>query len=216
MAELSGVDRRQLLAWAQALAIFTIAYNLSEGAIAITAALVARSEALLGFGFDSAVESISASVFLWRLRAERRDPDRAERVEHQATHLIGISFFILAAVVAFEAVRSLIGRELPDASPAGIALTAVSLVVMPILAWKKRQVATGLQSRAGLADSAQTFACVYLSGVVLIGLLLNSLLGWWWADPVSALGVVVLLLNEGREALFDDDDDNDDDNKNDS
>ena len=169
------------------------------------AALVARSQALLGFGFDSAVESISASVFLWRLRAERRDPERAERVEHQATRLIGISFFILAAVVAFEALRSLIRGEPPDASPVGIALTAASLIVMPILAWKKRQVATELDSRAGLADSAQTFACVYLSAVVLAGLILNSLLGWWWADPAAALGIVSLLLNEGREALFDDD-----------
>ncbi|HMS48691.1 cation diffusion facilitator family transporter [Candidatus Microthrix sp.] len=203
--ETTSPDRPRLLAWATALAIFTIAYNLGEGAIAITAALVARSQALLGFGFDSAVESISASVFLWRLRAERRDPERAERVEHQATRLIGISFFILAAVVAFEALRSLIRGEPPDASPVGIALTAASLIVMPILAWKKRQVATELDSRAGLADSAQTFACVYLSAVVLAGLILNSLLGWWWADPAAALGIVSLLLNEGREALFDDD-----------
>lgn len=203
--ETTSPDRPRLLAWATALAIFTIAYNLGEGAIAITAALVARSQALLGFGFDSAVESISASVFLWRLRAERRDPERAERVEHQATRLIGISFFILAAVVAFEALRSLIRGEPPDASPVGIALTAASLIVMPILAWKKRQVATELDSRAGIADSAQTFACVYLSAVVLAGLILNSLLGWWWADPAAALGIVSLLLNEGREALFDDD-----------
>ena len=203
--ETTSPDRPRLLAWATALAIFTIAYNLGEGAIAITAALVARSQALLGFGFDSAVESISASVFLWRLRAERRDPERAERVEHQATRLIGISFFILAAVVAFEALRSLIRGEPPDASPVGIALTAASLIVMPILAWKKRQVATELDSRAGLADSAQTFACVCLSAFVLAGLILNSLLGWWWADPAAALGIVSLLLNEGREALFDDD-----------
>ncbi|HVK22289.1 MAG TPA: cation transporter, partial [Actinokineospora sp.] len=130
---------------------------------------------------------------------------------HQATRLIGISFFILAAVVGFEAVRSLLSSEPPDASTVGIALTTASLIVMPILAWKKRQVATGLNSRAGIADSAQTFACVYLSAVVLIGLLLNSLFGWWWADPVAALGIVVLLLNEGREALFDDDDDDRDD-----
>ena len=201
----TSADRTRLLGWATALAIFTIAYNLGEGAIAITASLAARSQALLGFGFDSAVESISATVFLWRLRAERRDPERAEQVEHQATRLIGISFFILAAVVAFEALRSLIGGEPPDASPVGIALTAASLIVMPILAWKKRQVATELDSRAGLADSAQTFACVYLSAVVLAGLILNSLLGWWWADPAAALGIVSLLLNEGREALFDDD-----------
>ncbi len=205
--ETTSPQRRRLLAWAQALALFTIIYNLGEGAIAIAAARVSGSDALLGFGFDSAVESISASVFLWRLRVERRSPERAERVEHQATRLIGISFFILAAVVGFEAVRSLLSAEAPDASPIGIALTIASLIVMPILAWKKRQVATALNSRAGIADSAQTFACVYLSAVVLIGLLLNSLFGWWWADPVAALGIVVLLLNEGREALFDDDDD---------
>ena len=106
--ETTSPQRRRLLAWAQALALFTIIYNLGEGAIAIAAARVSGSDALLGFGFDSAVESISASVFLWRLRVERRSPERAERVEHQATRLIGISFFILAAVWALTIIFSII------------------------------------------------------------------------------------------------------------
>lgn len=206
MNQLSA-NRQRLLSWAQALAIFTITYNVAEGVIATAAGLVAHSEALVGFGLDSAIESISASVFLWRLSAERRAPERAERVELVATRLIGASFLILAAYVGFEAVRSLLNHDTPESSPIGIALTAASLLVMPILAHKKRQVALALGSRAGVADSAQTFACVYLSAVVLVGLVLNSTLGWWWADPVAALGVVALLLSEAREALFDDDDD---------
>lgn len=199
--------RHHLLVRAQRLAAFTIAYNIAEGAIAITAGLIASSRALTGFGLDSAVESISASVLTWRLIAERRDPERVERVERVATRAIGISFIILAAYVGFESIRSLVLHEEPDASPVGIALTVLSLIVMPILAYRKRRVATALESRAALADAAQTLACVYLSAVVLAGLALNALLGWWWADPIAALAVVGLLLNEAREALFDDDDD---------
>jgi divalent metal cation (Fe/Co/Zn/Cd) transporter len=194
-------SRNILLARAQRLGVFTVAWNLVEGVVALGAAWVAGSRALTGFGLDSAVESISASVLLWRLGAERRDPERAERVEHIATRAIGASFLLLAAFVAYEAVRSLALQEEPDASPVGIALTALSLLVMPVLARRKRRVADALGSRAARADSAQTSACAWLSAVVLTGLVLNALLGWWWADPVAALGVVMLLVNEGREAL---------------
>lgn len=198
--------RQNQLARAQRLAGFTVSYNLVEGGIAIAAGLAAASQALIGFGLDSGVESISAAVLLWRLGIERRDPDRAERVEHLATRAIGVSFLILAAWVAFESIRALAGQEEPDASPLGLILTALSLVVMPVLARRKQQVATALGSRAAAADAAQTMACVWLSGVVLVGLALNAAIGWWWADPVAALGVVVLLLNEGREALHEDHD----------
>jgi len=155
--------------------------------------------ALAGFGLDSAVESISAAVLLWRLGAERRDPERVDRVERLAVRAIGISFLVLASFVAYEAIRSLVLHHEPDASPVGIALTLVSLVVMPILARRKRHVAVALPSRAAEADSAQTRA--YLSAVVLTGLALNAVFGWWWADPIAALGVVVFLLREGRGAL---------------
>jgi divalent metal cation (Fe/Co/Zn/Cd) transporter len=193
--------RTRALARAQRLAAFTIAWNLAEGAIAIAAAIAAGSRALIGFGLDSAVESISATVLLWRLGVERRDPDRADAVERVATRAIGVSFVLLAAFVSYDAIRSLANGDEPDTAPAGIAVTALSLVVMPVLARRKRRVATALGSRAARADSAQTSACAWLSAVVLAGLAANAALGWWWADPVAALGVVVLLLNEAREAL---------------
>jgi divalent metal cation (Fe/Co/Zn/Cd) transporter len=196
------LDRRaQQLERARRLSIFTIAWNITEGIIAITAGTLAHSGALVGFGLDSGIESISATVLLWRIQAERNDPDRAERVEHAATRAIGASFILLAAYVAYDGIIALAGRDEPDTSIIGIALTAVSLIVMPLLAHRKRHVATQLGSRAGQADSAQTMACVWLSAVVLSGLALNATLGWWWADPAAALGVVAFLLLEGREAL---------------
>ena len=194
-------QREALLARARRLAWFTVGWNVLEGVVAVGAAWVAGSRALLGFGLDSGVESLSGSVLLWRLYAERRDPERVEAVEHRAVRLIGLTFFALAVFVGVEAVRSLVGRHQPDASPVGVALTALSLVVMPWLAARKRAVGAEMGSRAVEADSAQTMACVYLSIVVLAGLLLNALFGWWWADPVAALGVVVFLVREGWEAL---------------
>lgn len=194
-------DRGALLCHAQRLGVFTVTWNVLEGVIAIAAAWVAGSRALAGFGLDSAVESISATVLLWRLGAERRNPERVERVERIALRAIGVSFLVLATYIGYEAVRSLIVQDKPDASPVGIALTLVSLAVMPLLARRKRRVAIALGSRAAQADSAQTRACAYLSAVVVTGLILNAAFHWWWADPVAALAVVVFLLNEGREAL---------------
>ena len=156
---------------------------------------------LLGFGLDSGVESLSASVVLWRLYVERRAPERAEAVEQWALRFIGVTFLVLAAFIALESVRSLIVHAEPDASVVGIILTAVSVVVMQWLARAKRRVGIAMGSRAVEADSAQTSACVYLSIVVLVGLVLNAALGWWWADPLAALGVVIFLVREGRVAL---------------
>jgi divalent metal cation (Fe/Co/Zn/Cd) transporter len=199
--ERRALDRPQLLQRSRHLAWFTIAWNVTEGVIAITAALLAGSQALLGFGVDSAVESVSASVLAWRLSAEERDPERVEAVERRALQIIGATFLLLAAVVGFEAVRALLAGDVPDASPVGIGLTALSLVVMPALAIRKRRVADELDSRAAVADSQQTWACAWLSAIVLGGLLLNATLGWWWADPIAALVVVALLVREGRDAL---------------
>jgi divalent metal cation (Fe/Co/Zn/Cd) transporter len=194
-------ERRTLLRRAVFLAWFTVGWNVLEGIVAITAALVAGSSALLGFGLDSGVESLSASVVLWRLYAEGRDPERAEVVEQRALRLIGVTFVVLAAFVAVESIRSLASGEEPDPSIVGIILTAVSVVVMQWLARTKRHVGIAMGSKAVEADSAQTSACVYLSMVVLVGLVLNATLGWWWADPLAALGVVAFLIHEGREAL---------------
>ncbi len=193
--------RPHLLRRSQRLAAFTVGWNVTEGVIAIAAAWMAGSRALAGFGLDSAVESISAAVLLWRLGAERRNPESVERVERIAVRAIGVSFLVLAAFVAVEAFRSLALGDKPEASPVGIGLTLVSLVVMPLLAARKRRVAIALDSKAAEADSAQTRACAYLSAVVVAGLVLNAALGWWWADPIAALGVVIFLVGEGREAL---------------
>jgi divalent metal cation (Fe/Co/Zn/Cd) transporter len=194
-------DRADSLRHALRLGYFTVAWNVTEGVVALVAAALAGSRALLGFGLDSGVESLSAAVLIWRLDAERRDPSRAEQVERRAVRLIGVTFLVLAAFVGFESVRSLVTGAEPESSPVGIALTAVSLVVMPMLARRKREVGRAMGSRAVEVDSQQTWACVYLSVVVLVGLLLNTLFGWWWADPVAALIVVVFLVREGREAL---------------
>lgn len=196
-----GTDRAGLLRRAQQLAAVTVAWNVIEGVIAVTAALAAGSQALFGFGADSAIESVSAAVLAWRLSAERRDPLRADRVEATALRGIGISFLLLAALVGVDAIRALVVRDEPTTSVVGIVLTLVSLVVMPWLAVRKRRVADALGSRAAVADSNQTWACAWLSAVVLAGLVLNAMLGWWWSDPVAALGVVILLVREGREAL---------------
>jgi divalent metal cation (Fe/Co/Zn/Cd) transporter len=197
-------SRERLLRTAQGLAVFTVGYNLAEGVIAVIAAVIAGSGALLGFGLDSAIESISGSVLLWRLTVERQRPERAERVERLAARAIGVSFLILAAYVAYDAISALVNREEPATSVVGIALTAISLVVMPVLARRKHHVAVALGSKAAEADANQTWACVWLSAVVVVGLALNAALGWWWADPIAALGVVGFLVMEGREALTSD------------
>ncbi len=196
---LDAPARQALLRRALWLAVFTVVWNVAEGVIAFFAAALADSRALIGFGVDSFVESASASVLIWRLKIEQRSPERAEQVEQRALRIIGITFLALAALVAFESVRSLLSGERPDSSILGIVLTVVSLLVMPILARAKRQVGQDLDARSVEADSRQTQACVYLSAVVLIGLVANAAFGWWWADPVAALGVVVFLVREGLE-----------------
>lgn len=185
------------------LAYFTVAWNFIEGLVAIWAAIRAGSDALLGFGLDSGVESLSGLVLIWRLNTERKDTDRAEEVEEKALKLIGLTFFALAAFVGYQSVTTLLNGERPETSWLGIAVTILSLIVMPILARRKERVGKAMDSRAVLADSAETWACVYLSGVVLAGLALNALLGWWWADPIAALAVVGFLVKEGREAFSD-------------
>jgi cation diffusion facilitator family transporter len=190
----------------------TVGWNLAEGLIAVLAGIAAGSIALIGFGIDSFVEITSGVVITWRLLAEirgRHDAEALERIEERAERLVGIAFLGLAAYVTFEAVRTLVAQDPPDGSPVGIALTAVSIVVMLWLARAKRRIGQALGSRAMIADAQQTYACWYLSLVTLAGLGLNAALGWWWADPVAALGIAVLLVREGVEALRGEDDDND-------
>ena len=176
-------------------------WNVVEGLVSVAAALAAGSVALLGFGIDSFVETTSGAILIWRLRSEH--PGRAvaevERLERRAHRLVGLSFLLLAAWVAFDAIRTLLGGEHPQPSPAGIAITTLSLGVMWWLARAKRAVAAGLGSRALAADSVQTTACWWLSVITLGGVGLNVTRGWWWADPVAALGMTWFLVSEGRE-----------------
>jgi len=195
--------RTSLLRRALHLEILTVGWNIAEGSIAVAAAVAAGSVALFGFGIDSFVESASGGILLWRLLGERSrslQPAEIERLDHQARRLVAVSLFALAAWVAFDAVRSLLDREKPEASLVGILLTAVSIGVMIWLAQAKRRTAAGLGSRALEADAFQTTACWWLSIITLAGIGLNAALGWWWADPAAALAMTPLILYEGREA----------------
>ncbi|MEU8242440.1 cation transporter [Actinoplanes missouriensis] len=184
------LNRRSLL-----LAYATAGYNLVEGIVAIAAGAAASSVALLGFGLDSFVEVSSALVVIWQFRS--RMPEARERL---ALRLIAVSFFALAAWVTTDAVRSLIAAEQPGAAPVGIAIAATSVVVMPLLVWAKRRTGRELGSATVVADSMQTMLCTYLSAIVLVGLLLNATLGWWWADPVAALVIAAVAVREGVQA----------------
>lgn len=195
----SEVWRSQSLRRGRVLEYLTIIWNLLEGIISVGAGLLAGSIALVGFGFDSFIESLSGGAVLWRLHLDA--PERRERAEYIALKLVGSSFLLLAAYVAFDAIKSLVQREPPEVSYPGIAIAALSLVVMPFLARAKRKVASQLNSRALQADSRQTDICAYLSAILLGGLLLNALFGFWWADPVAALVMVPIIGREGIEAL---------------
>ncbi|HVO81061.1 MAG TPA: cation transporter [Terriglobales bacterium] len=179
---------------------FTLGWNLLEALVALVAGFIAGSIALVGFGLDSVVEMSSGSVLLWRLRADHQAEHR-DRAERAAVRLVGISFLALAAYVAFDSLKTLLQRAAPEESIPGIVLAAASLIVMPLLARAKRQVARGLASGAMQADSRQTDICAYLSAILLGGLVLNAALGWWWADPVAALIMVPLIAHEGIEAV---------------
>ncbi len=197
LAETVVDARAPLVARGRRLEYFTIIWNCLESIVAIGSGLIAGSIALVGFGFDSVIESLSGAILLWRLH----DGEKGEQRERTALRFVGISFLLLAGYVAFDAIKSLIRREPPEASYVGIALAVVSLIVMPLLARKKRQVAALLNSRALQADSRQTDICAYLSAILVGGLLLNALFGWWWADPLSALVMVPIIAREGFEAL---------------
>jgi divalent metal cation (Fe/Co/Zn/Cd) transporter len=178
----------------------TIGWNIIEGLVAVGSGAVSGSIALVGFGIDSFIETSSGAVLLWRLRAENRGHN-ADKVERQALKLVGISFLLLAGYVAADSIKSLVQKEQPERSLIGISITVLSLIVMPWLAHEKRKAAGRLNSASLHADSRQTSLCAYLSAIVLGGLLLNALLGWWWADPVAALAMVPIIVNEGWEAL---------------
>jgi divalent metal cation (Fe/Co/Zn/Cd) transporter len=191
-----GLRRRGL-----ALAGLTIAWNMVEAVVAVSAGLVAGSIALVGFGFDSMVEVLSAWVVVWQFRGELRGGYDEER-ERRALRLIGVTFFVLAAYVSFEALRDLFFVDSEaDESTIGIALAALSLAVMPLLAWAKKRTADELPSPTLRADATETLLCAWLSLALLAGLVLNAAGGWWWADPLAALVIAGLAVHEGLEAI---------------
>jgi divalent metal cation (Fe/Co/Zn/Cd) transporter len=186
----AALSRRSL--W---LAYATAGYNLLEGLVAIAAGAAASSTALIGFGLDSFVEVSSAAVIIWQFRS--RVPEDRERL---ALRLIAVSFFALAAWVTVDAVRSLLAGGDADPSPVGIGLAVASLIVMPLLVRAKRRTGRDLGSATVMADSTQTMLCTYLSAVLLLGLVLNALWGWSWADPIAALVIAGVAVKEGVEA----------------
>jgi divalent metal cation (Fe/Co/Zn/Cd) transporter len=198
----SDTPREDLLARGLYLEYMTVGWNVVEGVVAISAAVVSGSVALLGFGIDSFIECVSGGILIWRLRSETTGIDERaiERLEHRAERLVAISFVLLASYVAIDASFALWNQRRPDASTVGIALTSLSLLVMGWLAQAKQRTARYLGSRALAADAVQTWACLWLSAIVLVGIGANALFGWWWADPVAALGLCALLIKEAYEA----------------
>ena len=189
-AEQARLGRR-----AQLLAGASVAYNVVEAGVAIAAGIAAGSVALIGFGLDSTVEVSSALIILWQFR--HAVPESRERAALKA---LAVSFFALAAYVTFEAVSALVGGEQPEVSPVGIGLAVASILIMPWLSRAQRRTGQALGSRAVEADGKQTRLCAYLSGVLLVGLLLNATLGWGGADPVAALVIAAVAVREGLEA----------------
>lgn len=178
----------------------TVAWNIFEAIVAVASGVVARSVALMAFGIDSLIETSSGGILLWRLRAEHRGAN-PEKLERKALKLVGLSFLLLAAYIAFDSIHSLVEREQPAPSLWGIAVAMLSLLVMPWLAHHKRKTAGRLRSPALQADSRQSSLCAYLSAILLGGLLLNATMGWWWADPIAALVMVPIIAREGLQAL---------------
>ena len=190
-------ERESLVGKARSLAWLGLAWHGIEAAIAIGAGVVAGSIALIGFGADSLVEAIAGVTVLWRFAGSRSGSEWAER---RAQQLIGVSFYVIAAYITVEALRTLVGTSHPNASYVGIGLAAVTLAMMPPLAAAKARVGEKLHSSATKSEGRQNLLCAYLSAALLVGLGANAVLGWWWADPVTALVIATVAVNEGREA----------------
>lgn len=183
----------------------TIGWMILEVAVALWAGFAARSIALIAFGLDSVIELVSATVVLTRLRAEDRGPAMtAEQVEHaerRASRIVGWTLLLLAAYVVIHSAYDLVTRATSTPSPAGMALAIAALIVMPALVRTKRRISSALGSPALRGDAAEGVVCAYMAATLLVGLVLRAAFGWWWADPVAALGIVYFIAREGREAL---------------
>ncbi|MEO6857312.1 MAG: cation transporter [Solirubrobacteraceae bacterium] len=190
-------ERDRLIRRAKALSWLSLAWMTVEGTVAIIAALVAGSVALLGFGIDSAIEGVASVIVIWRFTGTRRLSEDAER---RAQKLVAVSFFLLAPYIAQAAIRALIKAEHPSTSLVGIGLSIASILVMPLLGRAKQRIGARLGSAATAGEGAQNLLCAYMAAGVLVGLVANAALGWWWLDPVIALAIAALAISEGREA----------------
>jgi divalent metal cation (Fe/Co/Zn/Cd) transporter len=194
-------NARQVIAQrGKRLEFVTIAWNSLEGIVAILAGLVAGSISLVGFGLDSFVEVASGATLLWRMSVDA-NVQRREQNERISLRIVGVCFFALATYIAYEAIIDISRRKAPEHSIPGIALACASLIVMPILSRAKKRVGDQLRSAAMKADARQTDFCVYLSAILLAGLVLNMAVGWWWADPIAALAMVPIVAKEGLEGI---------------
>ncbi len=196
----SSLERDILVRRGRRLEYFTLGWNGGEAAAAMIAGIVAGSVALVGFGLDSLIEVISGAALLWRLRRDL-NPGARENAERAALRIVGVCFLVLATYVAVDSLRSLLWRKAPEHSIAGVVVAIGALVAMPLLGRAKRDVALRLGSRAMRADARQADFCFYLSAILLAGLALNLVLGWWWADPGAALAMAPLIGKEGVDAL---------------
>ena len=200
MAEELAIDRIAAARRGRILEYFTIAWNSLEGVVAVIAGVIAGSISLVGFGIDSFIEVTSGAALLWRMSVDA-DVQRRERNERIALRIVGLCFIALAVYIGYESIGDLVRRQAPEHSIPGIVLACVSLLVMPLLSRAKRKVGTALESAAMHADAKQTDFCIYLSAILLGGLLLNALFGLWWADPVSALVMTPIIAKEGIEGV---------------
>jgi divalent metal cation (Fe/Co/Zn/Cd) transporter len=185
------------------LVVGTLAYNLIEAAVALWSGVDAGSIALFGFGLDSVIESVAAGALLWRLWVGVRETsgERLAELDERVTRVVGVTFLVLAVYILFQVSWTFWSRAQPEESRIGIGLAMASVIVMPLVSWSKIRAAKRLKSRALLAEAKETLACSYLSLALLLGLLLNSALGWWWADPVAALLMVPWIVREGIEGV---------------
>jgi divalent metal cation (Fe/Co/Zn/Cd) transporter len=193
-------SRAETVRWGQRLEYFTIAYNSLEGLISIVAGWIAGSVSLIGFGLDSLIEVTSGAALLWRLHHDS-NACRREQVERTTLRIVGWCFVALAIYIVYESASTLIRREISGRSIPGILIAAVSVAVMPLLAKAKRKIAAGIGSGAMRADSRQADFCTYLSAILLGGLLLNAVFGWWWADPVAGLAMAPIIGKEGVDGI---------------
>ncbi len=194
--------RARLLSW------LSLGYMAAEGALAVAAAVLAGSVALLGFGLDSVIEALASIVIVWRFTGTRTLSETAER---RAQKAVALTFFLLAPYIAIDAVHALVTGEHARTSWLGIGVSIASLLVMPVLGLAKQRIGARLDSTATVGEGAQNLLCAYLAAAVLVGLVANTAFGWWWLDPVIALGVAALAVHEGREAWEGDEEDTDED-----